>query len=209
MITKEQAVALWKEKNVSRVTMEFYCGGDEMGDYSFQFFDTDDNEIEDIKELYDYFDSAVFDRVDFYVNSDGHYMGESGYVEIEFDGEDDFDYIKVAQSEFNETIENELEIELTDEEINYLKEYVSGIIGGYDEDCSFNYSKDFIMTDEYETIEKNIASKIENIAQDYEPETENEVSDWYNYESNDNMFDDNKLLIIIRNETTVFVDSND
>ena len=65
------------------------------------------------------------------------------------------------------------------------------------------------MTDEYETIEKNIATKIDNIAKDYEPYTDNEIGDWYNYESNDDMFDDNKLLIIIRNETTMFTASND
>ena len=211
-MTKNEAIALWKENGIERCEMPFYCGGDEMGEYSFEYYDVDDNEVK-CKELDVYFDEEVFKNIDFYVNSDGHYMGESGSVHITIDDledEDiDFDYVKSAESEFNETIENELKIELTDEEINYLKEYVSGIIGGYDEDCSFNYTKDFIMTDEYETIEKNIATKIDDIAKDYEPYTDNEIGDWYNYESNDDMFEDNKLLIIISNETTMFTSSND
>ena len=56
---------------------------------------------------------------------------------------------------------------------------------------------------------REIATKIDDIAKDYEPYTDNEIGDWYNYESNDDMFEDNKLLIIIRNETTMFTSSND
>ena len=212
---KEQAIALWNDKGIVRAEMEFYCGGDEMGDYSFVYFNADD-EVVECKELDDFFDRAVFDRVDFYVNSDGHYMGESGTVHIELEdveeyGEEiDFTYSKSAQSEWQETITNTLTIHLTDEQIAYLKEYVSSFNGGVDEFTNFNYSKDFIMTDEHERIEKEIANILDNTTSDYEPETDNEVNDWYSYQNEEPMFNEhNELLVEMNNETYVYTDSED
>lgn len=213
-MTREEAVALWKEQKIERVEMEFYCGGDEMGDYSFTYYDAENEEVE-CKELDVYFDEEVFKKIDFYVNSDGHYMGESGNVHItlddlELDDEElDFDYVKNAQSEWNESLTNTLEIELNEEQINFLKEFVRNIIGGSDEFTQFNYSKDFIMTNEHERIEKEIGTIIDNVTTDYEPDTDNEVGEWFNYESQEFMFDDNVLLIEITNETTIYRDSDD
>ena len=216
MITKNEAIALWKEQGIERVEMEFYCGGDEMGDYSFRYFNADDIELDEVKELFDYFDDEVFRHIDFYVNSDGHYMGESGNVHItlddlELDDEDfDFDYVKSAESEWNESIVNTLSVTLNEEQINYLKEYVRSIVGGSDENTDFNYSKDFIMTDEHERIEKEIGNIIDDITSSYEPHTENEVQDWYNYQSEEPIFnDENELLIKITNETTMYRPSDD
>jgi hypothetical protein len=207
---KEQAIALWNNNGIVRAEMEFYCGGDEMGDYSFVYFNADDEEVE-CKELDDFFDKAVFDRVDFYVNSDGHYMGESGTVHIELDTDEeeiDFTYSKSAQSEWNETITNTLTIHLTDEQIAYLKEYVRSFNGGSDENVNFNYSKDFIMTDEHERIEKEIATILEETTNDYEPKTDNELNEWYNYQNEEPMFNEhNELLVEINNETYVYTDS--
>ena len=213
-MTREEAVALWKEQKIERAEMEFYCGGDEMGDYSFTYYDAENEEVE-CKELDVYFDEEVFKKIDFYVNSDGHYMGESGNVHITLDdlelddAEIDFDYVKNAQSEWNESITNTLEIELNEEQINFLKEFVRNIIGGSDEFTQFNYSKDFIMTNEHERIEKEIGTIIDDITSSYEPDTENEVGEWFNYESQEFMFDDNTLLIEITNETTMYRDSDD
>jgi hypothetical protein len=207
---KEQAIALWNNNGIVRAEMEFYCGGDEMGDYSFVYFNADDEEVE-CKELDDFFDKAVFDRVDFYVNSDGHYMGESGTVHIELDTDEeeiDFTYSKSAQSEWNETITNTLTIHLTDEQIAYLKEYVRSFNGGSDENVNFNYSKDSIMTDEHERIEKEIATILEETTNDYEPKTDNELNEWYNYQNEEPMFNEhNELLVEINNETYVYTDS--
>jgi len=212
---KEQAIALWNEKGIVRAEMDFNCGGDEMGDYSFTYFNTDD-ELVECKELDVYFDEEVFKQVDFYVNSDGHYMGESGSVHItlddlELDDADiDFDYVKSAQSEWNESLTNTLSVTLNEEQINYVKEFVSSFNGGSDEFTQFNYSKDFIMTDEHERIEKEIGDIIDDVTSDYEPDTENEVGEWFNYQNEEPMFDDdNTLLVEINNESTIYRDSDD
>ena len=205
-MTKEEAIALWKEQGIERVEMEFYCGGDEMGDYSFTYFNTDEEVVDEVKELFDYFDEEVFNRIEFYVNSDGHYMGESGNVHITLDdAEIDFDYVKSSESEWNESLSNTLSVTLNDEQINYVKEFISSINGGSDEFTQFNYSKDFIMTDEHERIEKEIGTIIDDVTSEYEPDTENEVGEWFNYENQVPMFDtDNTLLIEINNESTIY-----
>ena len=214
-MTKEEAIALWKEQGIERVEMEFYCGGDEMGDYSFTYYDAED-ELVECKELDVYFDEEVFKKIDFYVNSDGHYMGESGNVHITLDdlelddAEIDFDYVKSAQSEWNESLTNTLSVTLNEEQINYVKEFISSINGGSDEFTQFNYSKDFIMTDEHERIEKEVGDILDDVTSEYEPDTENEVGEWFNYQNEEPMFDDdNTLLIEINNETTIYRDSDD
>ena len=212
-MTKNEAVALWKENGIERCEMQFYCGGDEMGDYSFDYYNADD-ELVECTELYKFFDEEVFKKVDFYVNSDGHYIGESGTVHITIDDledEDiDFDYVKSSQSEWNESITNTLEVKLNEEQINYLKEFVSGIVGGNDEFTDFNYSKDFVMTDEHIRIEKEIGDIINDITSDFEPKTDNEIGDWFNYQNEEPMFNDNNVLLIeLTNETTEYRDSED
>ena len=211
-MTKEQAIALWNNKGIVRAEMEFYCGGDEMGDYSFTYYNTDD-ELVECDELYPFFDDDVFKRVEFYVNSDGHYMGESGNVHITLDednAEINFYYDKSSESEWNESLTNTLSVTLNEEQINYVKEFVSSFNGGSDEFTQFNYSKDFIMTDEHERIEKEIATIIDDVTSDYEPDTENEVGEWFNYQNEEPMFDDdNTLLVEMNNESTIYRDSDD
>ena len=209
-MTKEEAIALWNNKGIVRAEMEFYCGGDEMGDYSFTYFN-DDDELVECDELYPFFDDDVFKRVEFYVNSDGHYIGESGNVHITLDDleldnvEINFYYDKSSESEWNESLTNTLSVTLNEEQINYVKEFVSSFNGGSDESSNFNYSKDFIMTDEHERIEKEIGDILDTITSEYEPDTENEVGEWFNYQNEEPMFDDdNTLLVEMNNETTIY-----
>src|ERR1700691_5187239 len=97
---KKETIELWNKLKIESCTMKFSCGGDSMNDYSFTFYGGG-KEIES-PELKDYFDDAVYKHVEFYVNSDGHYQGEAGTVEITLDDDDDFSYCKAAQSEYEE-----------------------------------------------------------------------------------------------------------
>jgi hypothetical protein len=197
----KEAIARWKELNLNRVILTFNCGGDNMGDMDWVLYDNADNTVID-GDLVDYFDTEVFKHVDFYVNSDGHYMGEAGTVTVELEGEeDDFSYSKDAMSEYEEQIESDLVVELTDAELAFVKEYVSNINGTQDNDVNFNYSKDFIMTDEMVGLEDSIGEKICNTASEFTPEDiDGDISDWYNYETSDTVeIKDNTISLIITN----------
>ena len=197
----KEAIARWKELNLNRVILTFNCGGDNMGDMDWELYDNTDNTVID-GDLVDYFDTEVFKHVDFYVNSDGHYMGEAGTVTVELEGEeDDFSYSKDAMSDYEEQIDSDLIVELTDAELAFVKEYVSNINGTQDEDVNFNYSKDFIMTDEMVELEDSIGEKIYNTASEFTPEDiDGDISDWYNYETSDTVeIKDNTISLIITN----------
>lgn len=201
----KEAIARWKELNLDQVVLVFDCGGDSMGNMEWSLYDNENNTVDD-SDLVDYFDNEVYKHVDFYVNSDGHYMGENGIVTITIDEDDDedFSYCKEAMSNYEENVTNELVVELTDEELAFVKEYVRDINGGYDEDVNFNYSKDFIMTDEMDELERSIGEKVSNAAAEFEPEEyDGELSDWYRYdivEENDTIvIKDNSIVLEITN----------
>ncbi len=88
-----EAVSEWKKLGIENANMEFSCGGDSMSDYSFTFYtkNTTPGGTENIsvesEELVLFFDRQIFDDVEFYVNSDGHYIGESGNVVITLNDE--------------------------------------------------------------------------------------------------------------------------
>ena len=183
---KEEAVKLWKELGVGYAKFEFICGGDSMGDTETFLYKEDGTEIEfcfqkddegkiidneenkvveqkiiDVRDLKDYIDNVIYNYVDFYVNSDGHYIGESGFVEVRLDEEDeedvDFTFIKEAESEWEESVSNEVLIKLKPKQIKFIKEYVRDINGDYD-GMVINYKKDVLLKDETEKMIEEIES---------------------------------------------------
>ena len=208
----KEAIARWKELNVDRVVLTFNCGGDSMGDMDWEVFGANDQRIED-EDLISYFDSVIFDKVEFYVNSDGHYIGESGTVTIlledDMEAEQDFIYNKEAYSDYSESHQSEVLIELEDKEVAYIKEYVRDINGGADERVNFNYSKDFIMTDEMSELEDSISEKIGECTSEFIPkdiEEDGELEDWYNFNTDDFdpiEFEGNSIKVTINNSVTV------
>ena len=211
----ENAIKIWKKLGIVSSTLEFDCGGDSMGNTQFNFFDKDGEEVES-KELTDYFDDAVYNHVDFYVNSDGHYQGESGTVEIELDEEEEsFNYSKTAQSEYSESQTSEIEIELSPKMIKFIKDNVLNINGGEGNDATVNFSRDFIMTDEQEKLLEKIKEKIEKQTSEFTPELDNEdgeIDDWFtfttNAEGNVLTIKGNSLKISITNSYTEYRDSD-
>lgn len=212
MKDKKEIIKLWNELNIDHINFNFSCGGDSMGDTDIEIFDKD-GEIIKNSDLHDYFDSDIYNRVDFYVNSDGHYIGESGYVEITLvdDEEGYFSYCKIAESEFSENFTGIGVVTLTDEERSFIAEYVDNINGG-DNDFNINYKKDFILTDELEKLVEELKEKICDFASDFYPEeAQGEPNDWVTYTTNEDgddlVIDDNGLNLHITREYIVYSES--
>ena len=83
MSEKEKIIQLWKENGVANIDYEFDCGGDSMGETTLNILDKE-GELIECKEIEDYFENIIYDNVEFYVNSDGHYLGENGIVQLKY-----------------------------------------------------------------------------------------------------------------------------
>jgi len=195
----EKIVKLWKELGIDHINFNFNCGGDSMGDTDIEIFDKE-NELVESQELVDYFDRETYNNVDFYVNSDGHYQGESGCVEITLnEDEDDFYYIKNAQSEWSERFDGKTKVSLTDEEAAFVSEFVDNL-NGEEGNFTINYKKDFILTDKQEKLVESLEEKIIQSCYDFEPEgAEGEATDWFVFTTNE----DNEDLVLVGNDLTL------
>ena len=204
-----EAVSEWKKLGIENANMEFSCGGDSMSDYSFTFYtkNTTPGGTENISvELVLFFDREIFDDVEFYVNSDGHYIGESGNVVITLnDDEDGFVYDKQSQSEWSESYEETIHIKLSKEEIEFVKNKILNINGGTDGDATFNYKLDCIITDEDEEIIEVLGKRLETDCEEYEfEEVEGEQEDWFTWSTNQEIEDviqfteEDEMLVIVR-----------
>ena len=207
----EEIIKIWKDHKVTQARFEFYCGGDSMGDTMFHF-ETENNEklpSKVVSELEGYFEDEVYRNVEFYEASDGHYMGEMGNVYIELNDENDFNYMKSSESEWNESVDNDIIIKLSDDETKFINDNVSNINGGYDDSTNFNYSRDFIMTDKIEELIKNLSERIDEITENFEPnDYEGELQEWYQFNTDfDNkkfINDEGDLVIPMSNNVTIY-----
>ena len=213
---KAEAIKLWKELGITNCTMNFHCGGDSMGDTSFVL--SDENGDVDCQELEDFFDDEVYRHVDFYVNSDGHYQGESGTVEIELnEDEDGFYYSKCATSEWSETETSVIDIELSPQMIAFINKNISNINGSSDGDATINFKRDFIMSNEDEVLLKEIEDKIYKDVEEYEPQNvDGEVDEWFTFTTNSNedtikelTIVGNSIKVIINNSVTIYREDYD
>ena len=179
-----QEITLWKENKIHECIMEFSFGGDSMNDYDFKFYDKKGKEIVCV-ELKDFFEDEVFRRVEFYVNSDGHYIGEFGQVVITLNDEDEFEYDKSSKSEWSERFSEKIPIGITPEEAKFLNEKVDNMNGG-DGEKNINYKIDCIITDEEEEMVDNILDRIDDVCENYEFQSEEgEPEDTYSWSTDE------------------------
>ena len=178
MASKKEIIERWKSLGINECRFNFNCGGDSMGDTDIEF-ETLSGEIIKDEILFDYFDRQVYNEVDFYVNSDGHYMGENGTVSITLydEGGEDFNYNKTATSEWESIITQGFYVPITDEEHRILEEYILNI-GHNDWGGDFIlYKKDFILTDEINEVLVGLRDKLNDYTEGFSPDTPLEVSD--------------------------------
>jgi hypothetical protein len=209
-----EAVSEWKRLGIDNANMEFSCGGDSMSDYSFTFYTKNKSAVTGRPEnieveseaLISFFDLQIFDDVEFYVNSDGHYIGESGNVVITLnDDEDGFEYDKQSQSEWSESYEETIHIRLSNSEVEFIKNKILNINGGQDGDATFNYKIDCVITDEEEELIETLGKRLENECETYEfQDVEGEEEDWFTWSTNQEVDDviqfteEDEMLVMVR-----------
>jgi hypothetical protein len=212
--TITEAVSEWKRLGIDNANMEFSCGGDSMSDYSFTFYTKNKSAVTGRPEnieveseaLISFFDLQIFDDVEFYVNSDGHYIGESGNVVITLnDDEDGFEYDKQSQSEWSESYEETIHIRLSNSEVEFIKNKILNINGGQDGDATFNYKIDCVITDEEEELIETLGKRLENECETYEfQDVEGEEEDWFTWSTNQEVDDviqfteEDEMLVMVR-----------
>lgn len=212
--TITEAVSEWKKLGIDNANMEFSCGGDSMSDYSFTFYTKNKSAVTGRPEnieveselLISFFDLQIFDDVEFYVNSDGHYIGESGNVVINLnDDEDGFVYDKQSQSEWSESYEETIHIRLSNSEVEFIKNKILNINGGQDGDATFNYKIDCVITDEEEELIETLGKRLENECETYEfQDVEGEEEDWFTWSTNQEVDDviqfteEDELVVMVR-----------
>ena len=211
-----EAIALWNELGITTANMEFSCGGDSMNDYHFTFYNSENQEVQS-GELESFFDDDVFKRVEFYVNSDGHYIGESGNVSIELNEDEenpDFVYNKNAQAEWSESFTDEVGVELTEKEVEFVRSKVLNLVGSQDGDA-INYKGDCILNNEEEQISDTISQKISDVVMNHEFENaEGEEEEWFQYNTDEVDSDvlpkivGNTLFVSLTKQFLVYTDSN-
>lgn len=182
---------LWKKYNVKYAEFEFSCGGDSMNDELLRMYDKQNVEIiypasSELADLEQKIISSIYDNVNFYVNSDGHYIGEYGIVTVQLNENDTFEYIKNATSEYIK--ENMESIDISDIILSYddILKYISQISGN-NHDCMITYSKDFILTEELKTKIANFKEALYNKYDNFIPDiTDDTTTERFDFFTNDN-----------------------
>lgn len=176
-MSDNRIVTLWKEHKVAKCICEFSCGGDSMSDTMFKFFNEAGDELPEelVSEIEDFFQDDMYKKVEFYVNSDGHYNGEFGDVIItrnedeEAEDEEAFEYYKDATGEYNESfVDADVQFPLTAAQKKFINDNVSNINGG-EHDIAVNFKRDFIMTTVQETMIDKMKQRIKSFMYDRQP----------------------------------------
>ena len=203
-VETNEIIELWKKLDIQRCEMEFSCGGDSMNETDFTFYDSQDKQV-DADELESYFEGEVYNQVEFYEVSDGHYMGEFGQVIITLEDDDDepfFQYDKQSQSEWEEREIEVMKYDLTDSEVKFLTEKVDSIVGGEDGQA-INYKTDCVLSDEEEELSEKLLQDIADAANEYDfQDADGEPQDWFTFstDTGDGEIEiiDNKLSVEVQ-----------
>jgi hypothetical protein len=211
LMEKKEAIQLWRALKVTSVDFNFSCGGDSMNDTDI-VINTEDGQIEN-ELLVEFFDEEVYKNVEFYVNSDGHYQGEAGVVQIVLEDEDeDFNYSKTAESEWSEQHTESINIKLTDVEQAFIEKNVLNI-NGENSNLNFVFKGDVFLSDNDEEFLEKLENKIVNEVADYEPEVEEgELSDYITYntdEDNLTINENGEIKIELNYSVTIYRESED
>jgi hypothetical protein len=204
--TTEEAIKLWKELKVMEVHFNFSCGGDSMNDTDLTIYADGSEQIKN-DVLFDYFEDEVYKNVEFYVNSDGHYNGESGIVTISLDDEG-FSYSKSSESEWSENHTETILIKLTDVEQDFVNKNLLNL-NGEENNLEFVFKGDVFLTDEDEVFLEELETRIKSVIQGTKPNIEDggELQEYYTFNTEENNLTINQygeIEIEVNYSVTVF-----
>jgi hypothetical protein len=217
-IDQTEAVKLWKEHGVYSATFEFSCGGDSMNDTTLTLFDSKDVEIKDAGVLHRLLEDLVYDNVNFYEASDGHYQGEFGEVHITLDDDEkSLSFSKTSTAELSETFSDTGYLELTEKEAAFLKEHASSIFyDNFGSTAEIRYKKDLILTGERTELIAGFLDKLHQLAENLDiKDAQGEPQDSLQYYTGDDVTqensveitEDNQLVFTVSRLYTVYQDS--
>lgn len=210
----KKLIKKWKKYNIERAEFEFVASGDSMGDTDLYFYDKDDKEVTVDADFSQDLESQIYNNVEFYEVSNGHYEGEAGtvYVRLEKidENEEGFTFSKDAQSEYRENYTDNMTVQLTKEEVEYLEKYADSL--EYDWQGFFiNYSKDFYVTSEMKALEQSIGEKIKEAADNhsFDYNGPGEIAEYDEYDiTGFEILEDNKIDLQTSYTAIEYVDSN-
>jgi hypothetical protein len=214
-MTLEEVIEYWKKNEVDKCLFTFDCGGDSMGNTECVVY-TKDEVVVDSPDIVGYIDDVIYDEVEFYVNSDGHYQGEAGVVTITLvedeESEPYLQFDKESLSLYDEQIPNVIEIELTPEELLFVEKFVRRVLGSLENQrCIFK--QDSILSDEDQVIQEDLMMKIFDTCVAFQdPDMVNEAQEWFDFttqfdESDSELtIEEGKLKVLLNQTYQVEID---
>lgn len=171
----EEVIRIWKECGVHEAEFHFDCGGDSMNETHWLFLNSNGERIKTSKNLSvieSQLERDVYDRIQFYEASDGHYLGEAGTVNVTLNDEgNDFDMYKSSTEQWSETLSVDQEIDISEELGRILHKKVESIVSvdgwsmtrGLGE-TERNYKVDCIISDREEELISEFESRLIKMA---------------------------------------------
>lgn len=206
---EQEIIKRWKELGITSVDFNFSCGGDSMNETEI-VINTKEGTITDT-EIEDFIDDNIYRKVEFYVNSDGHYQGESGVVNITLNEDDDEPFLlysKNSESEWNESIRSEVAVKLTEKEVDFIKKNVLNFNGSEGDKTRTVFKVDLFLSTEDEKFLEELEDKIYEVVCNFEPEfEEGELNEWFTFNTHENNLtinENNELIVEVFNEVVVF-----
>jgi hypothetical protein len=180
---KTKAIEAWVNLGIVKAIIPFNCGGDEMDNFeTFKYYDKNGNEAED-ELLNEFFteELEVNERVEFYECSNGHYIGENGNVEVNYNPiKNDFFYIKKSSSIWCESTSKVIQVKLNKKELELVKSKIKSMSGIYDNE-EILYKDSTTINQEEKKIIKNLYKRLRERAENFENNTENCCGDEWDF----------------------------
>jgi hypothetical protein len=155
-LTRDEVLARLKKYETDGKVLEMkYDGGGDSGDFSMSV----DGDLVDDEDLWSYI-NAKFDPY-FYVNSDGHYEGESGYLTVDYENKG---LLKVGTSHYNDTVRKTIkpDFDIPD----WVSISIFTISDNFDDDnpLEITYMKDVVQSEETLDIVRDLVKSLKKQA---------------------------------------------